>query len=97
MRDQLFETEFCVVRSMVDKCTLHEAVLNSSLFQVEKLLRKKKSIIEKDRGGRTPLHVAVSCCGPKLIHLLREHGADVSSVDTLLGLSPVQYAIGMAD
>jgi hypothetical protein len=101
MVDHLFEPGFRVVRSMVDriladKCTLHEAVLNSSCKDFIKLLRKKESMTEKDRGGRTPLHVAVSCCRPKLTQLLLEHGADVSSVDTLLGLTPVQYAVGMA-
>jgi ankyrin repeat protein len=102
MRDHMFESGFHVVRSIVDKILadkypLHEAVLNSSLIQVEKQLQKKESITEKDRGGRTPLHVAISCSSPKLIKLLLEHGADVKSVDTLLGLSPVQYAIGMDD
>jgi ankyrin repeat protein len=86
-----------VEKILADGYTLHEAVLNSSLNHVENLLRKKDSITEKDRGGRTPLHVAVSCRSPKIIKLLLEYGADVSSVDTLLGLSPVQYAIKMDD
>jgi energy-coupling factor transporter ATP-binding protein EcfA2 len=102
MMDHLFESEFHVVRSMVDriladKYPLHEAVLYSRLIQVEMLLRKKESITEKDRGGRTALHVAVSCRSPNVIKLLLEHGTDISSVDTLLGLSPVQYAIRMDD
>ena len=100
--DNIFESVFHVVRSMVDriladKYPLHEAVINSRLIQVEKLLRKKESITEKDCGGRTPLHLAVSCRNSKLIKLLLEHGADVSSVDTFLGLSPVEYAIRMDD
>jgi len=102
IRDHLFESGFHVLRSMVDriladKYPLHEAVLNCSLIQVEKLLRKKESITEKDRGGRTPLHLAVSCRSLEIISLLLEHGADLSYVDTLLGLSPVQYAIRMDD
>jgi energy-coupling factor transporter ATP-binding protein EcfA2 len=53
MRDHLFESGFHVIRSMVDriladKYPLHEAVLNSSLTQVEGLLRKKESFAEKD-------------------------------------------------
>jgi hypothetical protein len=102
MRDHLFETGFHVVRSMVDriladKYPLHKAVINSSFNQAEKLLRMKKSLTEKDRRARTSLHVAVRCRSPELNKLLLEHGADVSSVDTLLGLSPVQYAIRMDD
>jgi len=98
MRDHLFESGFLAVRRFVDriladKCTLHEAVLNSSLNEVEKLLRNE--ISEEDLGGRTPLHVAVSCSNPELIKLLLEHGADVRSVDTLLDLSPVEYAVRM--
>ena len=101
MRDHLFESVFDVVRSMVDriladKCPLHGAVLNRSMIQVEKLLQKE-SITQKDRGGRTPLHVAVSCRRPELIKLFLENGADVSSMDNLLRLSPVQYAIRMDD
>jgi len=50
-RGHLFESGFCMVRSMVDriladKYPIHEAVLNSSLKQVENLLRKNKSMTE---------------------------------------------------
>jgi ankyrin repeat protein len=101
MRDHLIESVFNVVRCMVDriladKYPLHKAVLNSSLIQVGKLLRNEEST-EKDFGGRIPLHLAVSCKKPEIIKLLLEREADVSSVDTLLGLSPVQYAIIMDD
>jgi ankyrin repeat protein len=102
MRDHLFESGFDVVRSMVDRilannCPLHQAVLNSNLRHVARLLKKKESITQKDRGGRTPLHVAVSCRSQEIIRLLLEHGADIRSVDTLLGLSPVDYASRMVD
>ena len=102
MRDHLFESGFGVVRSMVDrmladKCPLHEAVLNKNMQHVTKLLYRKEYVTQTDCGGRNPLHVAVSCRSPQLIRLLLEHGADVSSVDTLLDLSPVQYAVIMAD
>jgi hypothetical protein len=102
MRDHLFESGFDGIRSMVDrilanKCPLHQAVLNSNFPHVEKLLKRKESITQKDRGGRTPLHVAVSCRRPELTRLLLQHGADVRSVDTLLGLSPVDYAPKMVD
>ena len=91
VRDHLFESGFGVVNSMVDrilanKCPLHQAMLNSNMRHVERLLKMKESITQ-NRGGRTPLHVAVSCRSPELIRLFLEHGADVSSVDTLLGFS----------
>ena len=102
MKDHLFESGFDVVRIMVDRILadgspVHEAVLNSNLFHVEKLLQKKESITQKDCGGRMPLHLAVSCRNQELIKLLLENEADVSSVDTLLGLSPVDYASRMND
>jgi hypothetical protein len=102
MRDGLFESGFVALKSMVnrilaDECPVHEAVLNSNVHLVTKLLRQKESISETDHGDRTPLHIAVSCSNTELIRLLLEHGADVSSVDTLLGLCPVQYAIRMAN
>jgi hypothetical protein len=102
MRDHMFESGFRVVRSMVDrimadKCPLHEAVLNSNMPFVAKMLKRNKTVTQKDRGGRTPLHVAVSGRNLELIRLLLEHGADVSSTDTLLGLSAVQYATRMVD
>jgi len=102
MRDHLLDSEFGAVRSMVDriladKCPVHEAVLNSNVRLVTKLLQKKESVSEKDHGDRTPLHVAVSCSNTEMITLLLEHAADVSSVDTLLGFSPVDYATRMND
>jgi ankyrin repeat protein len=102
MRDHLLESGFDVVRSMVDRtlannCPLHQAVLNSNMRHVAKLLKTKESITQTDGGGRTPLHVAVSCRSQELIKLLLEHGADVRTVDTLLGLSPVGYASRLVD
>ena len=84
-----------VERILADKYPLHKAVLHSNMLLVAKLLKMTKSVTKKDGGRRTPLHVAVSCRSPQLIRLLLEHGADVSSVDTLLGLAPVQYTIKM--
>ena len=98
VRDHLFESGFGVVmrmadRILADKCPLHEGVLNSNTRHVAKLLKRKGSINQKDCGGKTPLHIAVSGKSPELITLLLEHEADIRSVDTLLWLSPVEYAI----
>jgi len=87
MRDHLFESEFGVVRSMVDriltdKCPLHQAVLSTNIQPAANLLKRKESVTQMDRGGRTPLQVAVSCRNSELLRLLLEHGLDVSSVDT---------------
>jgi hypothetical protein len=62
MKDHLLEPGFSVVRIMVnrilaDKCPVHEAVLNSNVRHVKKMLRQEKSISETDDGGRTPLHI----------------------------------------
>jgi ankyrin repeat protein len=102
LRDHLFESGLSVARSMVDRilannCTLHEAVLNSNMRHVAKLLKRKESITQEDVGGRTPLHVAVSCRKPDIIKLLLEHGEDVSCEDTFLWLSPLEYANRMDD
>ena len=102
MSDYLLELGFVVVRSVVDrilayKYPLHQAVLHSNMLLVAKLLKRTKSVTEKDGGRRNPLDVAVSCRSPQLIRLIVQHGADVSSVGTLLGLSPVEYATRMVD
>ena len=102
MREHLLESRFDVVRGMVDrilagKRTIHEAVLNLNMQDVARLLKRRGTVTHKDGGGRTPLHVAISCRNTELIRLLLEHGADRSSVDTLLRYSPVEYATGMDD
>jgi ankyrin repeat protein len=78
IRDILFELGFGEIMFMVDKslanrCRIHEAVLNLNLSNVEKLLERKESITQKDREGRTPLHLAVNHKRPELIRLLLQH------------------------
>lgn len=76
---------------------LHLAVPNTDVGEVEKLLSRKESVCYKGHGGRTALHIAVSCRSPEIIRLLLEHGADVMFPDTLLGLSAVQFGSRMVD
>jgi len=102
MREHLFESRYDGVRGMVDriladKGTIHEAVFNLNMQHGKRLLKRKGTVTHKDGGGRTPLHVAISCRNTEFITLLLEHGADVCSVDTLLNYSPVEYATGMDD
>jgi ankyrin repeat protein len=82
LRYHKFVLGYSVARQMVDRILasdnrLQLAVPNTDVGEVEKLLSRKESVCHRGHGGRTALHVAVSCWSPEIIRLLLERGADV--------------------
>ncbi|KAI9183492.1 hypothetical protein H9P43_004410 [Blastocladiella emersonii ATCC 22665] len=71
---------------------LHKAAFNGNVFVVEKLLHARANLNAKDRGGWTPLHVAVARNHHEIAHLLLNHPAiDVNAVNAA-GTSPLMLA-----
>lgn len=75
--------------------TIHEAVTNGDLLNVEMLLSKNAALVnERDENNRTPLHT-VTLAGGKLTIvelLLRSAGVDVIAQDSY-GATPLMYAV----
>ena len=65
--------------------------------RIRKAAKQKGINLLEGHGGRTALHIAVSCRTSEIIRLLLEHGADVTFLDTLLDLSVVQFGSRMVD
>ncbi|XP_069670623.1 uncharacterized protein [Periplaneta americana] len=65
IKEILFREEFVIVRQFFDRILaegfkLHTAILNKDKHSVEELLLSPEcDMYEKDKGGRTPLHLAV--------------------------------------
>ncbi|XP_069670620.1 uncharacterized protein [Periplaneta americana] len=65
IKEMLFREEFIIVRQFFDRIlaegfNLHTAILNKDKHSVEELLLSPEcDMNEKDKGGRTPLHLAV--------------------------------------
>lgn len=70
---------------MLDKTSLHFAVMINSVLKIKHLLIRGADVNEKDQRGRTPLHLAGFSNESKShfesIELLLKNGADVNSQD----------------
>jgi len=60
---------------------LHKAVATGDIAKVRKLLAEGADVMERDKNGLTPLHVAATVARPEMTTLLLEHGADVNARD----------------
>jgi ankyrin repeat protein len=88
-------------RIMTKGSNFHNAVLNQEEENVKCLLTQPSSVLhEKDRGGRTALHLAVmsyaegdsSEAGDCILQIMLENNADHSIKDEVFGLSPLSLA-----
>jgi ankyrin repeat protein len=71
---------------------LHVAVHLQNCSMVATLLKHKAAgVEERDRYGRTALHIAVFLGNETLVSLLLQHGADIRSCDSY-GQSPLYFA-----
>ena len=73
---------------------MHQAAENNHDKVLELLLEYKANVDDKDRFGRTPLHIAVSNGRPatKAVEVLLGNGADVSVFARFLGQYPLHIA-----
>ncbi|XP_069691120.1 uncharacterized protein [Periplaneta americana] len=106
LRTIYFSESYTVFREMFDrmlseKCHLHQLILNGN--DEDLLPNVTMDINETDNGGRTALHFSalyqkIVYPAPKLSHkcsfveILLHHAASIRVEDSVLGLTPLQYA-----
>ncbi|KAJ9583721.1 hypothetical protein L9F63_021942 [Diploptera punctata] len=65
LTEHIFKSRYDVLKNVFDRVLakdkeLHKAILNNDKNTVQQLLEASNNVIELDKGGRTPLHLAVS-------------------------------------
>ena len=71
--------------------TLHEAIKQGNLAEVERLLAEGADVYARDTYHFTPLHEAAHIGHPEITKLLIDNGADVNAVD-IWGATPLYWA-----
>lgn len=71
--------------------TIHEAVMNGDLNDVNRHIDRDIDLNVKDENGKTALHHAVNYAVPKIVERLLSLGADVNAQD-IMGETPLHYA-----
>ncbi|KAJ4443084.1 hypothetical protein ANN_04734 [Periplaneta americana] len=107
IREKYFQEEFQTMWTLFDRilakdCKLHIAVLNKNINRVKELLSDGYIANSLDKGGRTPLHLAVitgndfdlingeECT--QIVKILIDNGANVSITDDVFQWTALRYA-----
>ncbi|PSN55482.1 hypothetical protein C0J52_02600 [Blattella germanica] len=97
LQDHLWESRLEVTRMILDRILardfpLHTAVINGDWAQFQKL-QLEVPLDQKDKGGRTAMHLAICYNRIYQAELLLDDGVDVNISDSLVEWSPLRYAI----
>ncbi|XP_069692376.1 uncharacterized protein [Periplaneta americana] len=111
--EMIFEHDFDFVRNILDSILardlpLHSAIINHDKASIQMLLENGEGVNLRDRGGRTPLHLAACYCSninkklesyktsdsctDNLLEKLVNSGADINVTDDVLHWRPLRYA-----